>query len=441
MLILLLSFSGFPQEKKRSTLSSGQITEVVDSLSKALENYYTFPDKGAKMSAYLKNQFKKGIYQHITDPAKLAYRLETDIRKINYDAHLHINFDPNVNAPKDLSPEERDKVEKEQLQAEKENNFNIRKVEILPGDIGYFRFDGFTPYTEEAKPTLTAALTFLSNTKALIIDLRYNGGGSTINQLASYFFNKRTHLYDQVSTMDKDTVSIYTNSSPTNGAALLMPLYILTSKNTASAAEAFTASMKSLKRAIVIGDTTLGASHFTGFFPIGHGFIAMIPIARPVNTATFKDWEGIGVVPNISVPAATALQKAREVIYQAFLNNAKTERQKRIIQWSINELKGEDNFIISDTTILNTYVGTYVGGINFYVEKGKLLCKNPERGGTDIFKLKAISDHVFLLDENAQVEFLKNAGGTYSVINLLFKDGNVIQKSRELKNKVEHLEK
>lgn len=382
------------------------------------------------MSTYLKDQFKKGIYQHITDPAKLAYRLETDIRKINYDAHLHINFDPNVNAPKDLSPEERDKALKEQLQAEKENNFNIRKVEVLPGDIGYFRFDGFTLYTEEAKPTLTAALTFLSNTKALIIDLRYNGGGSTINQLASYFFNKRTHLYDQVSTMDKDTVSMYTNSSSTNGSALLMPLYILTSKNTASAAEAFTASMKSLKRAIVIGDTTLGASHFTGFFPISHGFIAMIPIARPVNTATFKDWEGIGVVPNISVPAATALQKAQEAIYDNLLSKAKTERERRAITWGINVLKVEDSLANPTATILSNYTGTYTGGIHFYIENGNLLCKNPERGGTDIFKLKAVSDHVFLLDENAQVEFVKDATGNYSAINMLWKDGNITQKTK-----------
>jgi retinol-binding protein 3 len=256
----------FSQEKTSTFLNDRQISVLVDSLSKSLKTYYTYPDKATNMAEYLKAQLKRGAYKKYKDPTALAYQLESDVRHIYHDAHMHIVFEPGLRPPKELSLVERKDAYKEQLAAEKENNFNLKKVEILPGNIGYFRFDGFTGFIEEAKSTVTAALTFLLNTKALIIDLRFNGGGSTINQFPSYFFKQKTHLYDQVSTINKDTLVLYTDPSSTNSLALLMPIYILTSKNTASAAEAFASSMQALNRAVIIGDTTQGASHVTGFF-------------------------------------------------------------------------------------------------------------------------------------------------------------------------------
>jgi hypothetical protein len=57
----------------------------------------------------------------------------------------------------------------------------------------------------------------------------------------------------------------------------------------------------------------------TGFFDLKGGFIAKIPLARPISTSTFKDWEGVGAIPDMPVQASKALQKAREVIYEDLL--------------------------------------------------------------------------------------------------------------------------
>jgi hypothetical protein len=346
---------------------------------------------------------------------------------------MHIVYEPGMRPPAALSPEELSKAKKEQLNVEKDNNFDLQKVEVLPGNIGYFLFNGFTPNVEEVKATVSGALTFLSNTKALIIDLRSNKGGSTANRFSSYFFKEKTHLYDQINTFSKDTISLYTDPMAANQLTLLMPMYILTSKNTASAAEAFTASMQALKRATVIGDTTLGASHATGFFPMSKGFIAMIPFARPISTSTFKDWEGTGVIPNLPVPVSQALQRAQEVIYTDLQSKATSDKDKRFFQWAINVLKANEGIPGPNVEVLSRYSGTYAGRIRFYVEKGNLLCKNPERGGNDTFILKAVSENTFLLDENAQVEFVKDQTGNYSGINLLWKDGNITRKNKETK--------
>lgn len=431
LLSFFLVFKGYGQVKSNKVLTDKQISNLIDSVSASLKKHYIFPDKADAMVKYLRTRLQKGTYKKLSDPEQLAQQIGADIRGIYYDAHLHVVYEPGMRAPKSLGQEELAKARKEELEAEKENNFNLQKVEVLPGNVGYFIFNGFSSQATAAQPTWNAALTFLSNTKALMIDLRYNGGGSTIEQLASYFFKDKTHLFDNVSTFSKDTLSFYTNPSNTRGLWLSMPVYIITSRNTASAAEAFAASMQALKRATVVGDTTLGASHSTGFFPLGDGFIAKIPFSRPVSTASFKDWERIGVIPDVSIAEGKGLAGVQEVIYKDLMQKAGSDKEKKVLQWAMNDLKAKEGLPNPSGDLLNKYTGTYLGGINFFVENGALRCKNPERGGNGVFNLKPVSDHVFVLDENVQVEFLKDLAGNYSSMNMLWKNGSLIHKKKE----------
>ncbi len=61
------------------------------------------------------------------------------------------------------------------LARSREDNFSFREIKILPGNIGYIKFHGFSGLENEARPTITAAFRFLPNTQALIIDLRSSG--------------------------------------------------------------------------------------------------------------------------------------------------------------------------------------------------------------------------------------------------------------------------
>lgn len=430
-LTLSIIHVGFAQEKPKKALTKAEIVSLVDSLAINLTRYYIYPDVALLMTKKLNAQLNNGTYGAISEPTKLAKTIESDIRNVHYDSHLHVNFEPDLIAPKLMDTEERNNAIKEQLTAEVDNNFNLKKVEVLPANVGYLLLNGFTGHTEEVRPILNAALTFLSGTKALIIDLRFNGGGSTANRLESYFFKEKTHLSDHINRFAKDTISFYADATTTNGPVLLMPIYILTSKNTFSAAEAFSASMQSLKRAVIIGDTTGGGSHQTGFFDLKNGFNARIPFARPVSTATFKDWEGKGVIPDIPVKAANALQKAQEVIYKDLIVKAKSDKEKMRINWAINALMAEQYNPNLNTSLYSKYAGTYVGGLKFYVENNRLMCKNPERGGTDVFTLTAAYDDVFLLDENVQIQFVKDDKNNYSSLKMLWKDGHVTKKARE----------
>ena len=419
-----------PQDSKQSTHLD--IKNLIDSLTNSINKHYIFPEKGLQINQYLKEQHKKGMYEVIKDPNELAYRLLADVRKVNHDSHFGIFYQPKELRPKG-SLNDREEDIKQQMAFERESNFKFKKLEILPGNVGYLQFDGFTGDIAGAKPTLTAAMMFLKNSKAIIIDLRYNGGGrpEMVNQVESYFFKEKVHMVDMVSTFSKDTMSLYTDPTSTDGLLLTMPMYILTSKNTFSGAEDFSYAMQTLKRATVIGETTGGGAHPAIPFSIGQGFSARIPFARPINPITLKNWEGVGVIPNISIPATEAMVKAQEIIYQDLLTKAKTEKEKRTVQWAINDLTAKTNPSALNIRKSDEFTGTFNGGINFYVESGSLLCKNPERGGTDIFKLQPVTENVFLLDENVQVEFVKDSKGEYSSIKMLWVDGNVTEKQRE----------
>ena len=88
------------------------------------------------------------------------------------------------------------------------------------------------------------------------------------------------------------------------------PVYVLTSRRTFSAAEEFSYDLKSLKRAILIGETTGGGAHTVAPHRLNDHFYIMVPFGRFVNAITRSDWEGTGVEPDIKVAAADALDEA-----------------------------------------------------------------------------------------------------------------------------------
>ena len=93
-----------------------------------------------------------------------------------------------------------------------------------------------------------------------------------------------------------------------------VPVYVLTSSYTFSAAEEFTYNLKNLKRATIIGETTGGGAHPGGPMLITDGFIVNVPQGRAINPITKTNWEGTGVKPNIETTADAALDKALELI-------------------------------------------------------------------------------------------------------------------------------
>lgn len=96
-------------------------------------------------------------------------------------------------------------------------------------------------------------------------------------------------------------------------APKIEPVYVLTSARTFSGAEAFAYDLQATKRATIIGEVTGGGAHPTGPVRLDEHLVLMVPSSRPINAVTRADWEGIGVKPDVMVPGAQALDKAKEL--------------------------------------------------------------------------------------------------------------------------------
>ena len=108
-------------------------------------------------------------------------------------------------------------------------------------------------------------------------------------------------------------------------------VYVLTSKATFSAAEGLAFALKNLKRATIVGETTRGGAHPARVKRIDAHYALMVPVSTVRDAVTGKDWEGVGVAPDLPVPAAEALIRAQIVILNKLLEkNPKAANQDEI---------------------------------------------------------------------------------------------------------------
>src|SRR5262245_27293962 len=148
---------------------------VIDGVLEKVEANYVFPDVGKKMAEAVRARQAKKEYDSITDGKELAETLTKHLREVSKDLHLGVRFFSEP-VPMDTgrpSPEEM-KKRQEQLAL---RNYGFKKVERLGGGgVGLLELEGFMR-AEDIGETAAAAMTFLANSEAVIVDLRRNGGG------------------------------------------------------------------------------------------------------------------------------------------------------------------------------------------------------------------------------------------------------------------------
>jgi hypothetical protein len=422
------------------SMNPKEIKLLIDSLSNALNRWYIYPDKATLMVNNIKKNYKNGTYNKIKNKLELAMQLHKDVQQAQQDGHLRIDYDPPFakELENPLSKAEQKQEREAQLTMAHEGNFAFIKTEILSGNIGYVRWDGFMEFVEEAKPTVDAAFKFVSNCKALIIDMRYNGGGSPdmVLYTQSYFFEQKTRMNDIING-NNDTLKGWTEPTITN-FKLNMPVYILTDKRTFSGAEDFTYGLQQAKRAVVVGDTTGGGAHPTGPCSIGQGFVLTIPTQRSFNIVTKTDWEGTGVRPNVAVPAEQALTKAQALVLNSLLLKVKDGKERDELQWNLTSIENKaqltkqietDSIKIAKETLLK-YSGDYIPLDHnphlqplFIIVKGDCLFRHSIMFG-DI-RLVPITNKKFIYNDETgrTIEFVLDNKGEASTITLSRQDG------------------
>jgi retinol-binding protein 3 len=286
---------------------------VIDSVIAKLEQSYVFPEVAKKMGDALRVRAKRGEYNAVTNGLSFASLLTQHLRDVSHDRHLGVDFSaarfPVMQAAPDPDQQARMRQRMESM------NCGFVRAEQLAGNVGYLKFNFFAD-PDICGPTASAAMNFLANVDALIIDLRDNGGGAPkmVAYVSSYLFSQRTHLNDLWTRRTNATDEYWTSDVPGKRFGGDKPVYVLTSRRTFSGAEEFSYNLKNLKRATLVGETTGGGAHPVNGQRIDDHFIIGVPFARAINPISKTNWEGTGVEPDVKVPASDALTTAQKLI-------------------------------------------------------------------------------------------------------------------------------
>lgn len=288
----------------------------IELLCSQLASYYVFPDTANEIANVLGTRLAQGAYADAADDEEFAARVTKDLQSVNGDKHLRLLY-----SEKEV-PETGQETAWDPLAYQKEaelDAFGIRKIERLEGNIGLLELS-LLHDANVATPAITAAMNLLAHTDALIIDLRKNGGGDphTVALICTYLFDEPVHLNDIYNRPDDTTQQFWTLPhvpGPKFGGQ--KPVYVLTSGRTFSGAEELSYNLQQNKRATLIGETTKGGAHPGERYRVGPHLKSSIPNGRAINPISGTNWEGVGVVPHIEVPA----DEAFEVAYQKATSN------------------------------------------------------------------------------------------------------------------------
>ena len=189
------------------------------------------------------------------------------------------------------------------------------KLQMLDGDVAYFAHHTFT---SNAPDEVGVALDNLlaQNPKAIIWDMRSNGGGSmeAAESILSYFIEDGLLF-----TAELKGGQVREFVSNGDGRAADIPLVVLVGEHTFSAAETSAASIQDRERGTLIGETTFGKGTIQNTAPLVGGSALQYTIAKWLSP-NGAWYDGIGVSPDIEVtddpatPEDEVLQAALEYL-------------------------------------------------------------------------------------------------------------------------------
>lgn len=354
---------------------------VADSIAKVLEGRYADSAVAVRLAAHLRARLAAGAYDSQTMPADLGVAIIRDLQSVIADKHLRISYEPEREYT--LAPASGpagapaggavrwNRIDGRDSATIARTNFAFDAVERLPGNVGYLRLSQFVPL-DYSRETAIAAMAFLANSDAVIIDLRDNVGGSPelVELILSYFFDPEpvTLLttygrFAQITTERRTLREIPGRRMPR------AELYVLTSGNSASSAEMFAYAVQQTRRGTVVGETTAGAGNGGAKLSVGFGLALFVPQFQVIDGPGF---ERTGVSPDVAIPREEALAMAHRMALERLAAAEAEPRVKAERAWALELLRAQQQPVAVDASELTRYAGTY-GTRTMHVEGGHLV--------------------------------------------------------------------
>ncbi|MGW3635918.1 S41 family peptidase [Streptomyces sp. NPDC005122] len=285
-------------------------TEILDRALTRITAGYVFPERAVEVDAAIRRRLAGGEYEGLSGPA-LCDVATAHLQEACPDKHLRLLWQ---DEPQSLEPADEDEGRAAFLELLRAENQGIRRFEHLEGNVGYLDVRLIADAGQGAR-AIAAAMELVAHTAALVLDLRECRGGSPEGAAmwCSYFFpDDQVHLNDMYDRTTDSTRQYWTTSHLPAPRYLDRQVYVLTSSTTFSGGEDVAYTLQAHERAMLVGESTRGGAHPTARYPVTSHITVTVPIGRTISTVTGTNWEGVGVTPDLAVPADQALEAARK---------------------------------------------------------------------------------------------------------------------------------
>jgi hypothetical protein len=418
--LLLITVVSFSQEETSGArpVDAAKRSAIIEAVVQKLNEFYIDPDVAKQMEEYLRKGLSEGRYDRFTQLNPFVRQLTDDLYTVSHDHHLGVWPIEMALLTENSSEEDRKRL----TAVARYNNYGFNKVERLPGNIGYLDLS----YFEELQlggDTTVAAMNFLANSDALIIDVRRNGGGSDVLDLVwSYLFKEPVHTMDNYSRISKTTDQRWTMAYVPGPRLDKIPVYVLISRRTASAAEALAYVMKTQGRGTLVGEVSRGAANPIEEFTVPELSICMAVSAYRVSSPiTGTCWEGVGVEPDIKVPPEKALYAAGVEAMKKLLESEAYKEITQARQWALEMYQAELNPVTLRDEDLAGFTGEYGPIYSVAASGGQLTLINKYKMPIALIPLG--NDQFALKEEEGKVNFVRGASGAVSEMVVMYADG------------------
>lgn len=349
-------------------LDAARRAEIVEAIADVYLEQYVHADVAQKLHDHLVTTLEAGGYDDATTLRALVPALSNDVRAVSRDLHLRIlPLRPPDDASRlhdqaydDAHP---DLDAQARLAARAAfDNFGFAAVRVLPGNVGYLEM---TRHEDPAVAGATAvrAMQFLAHCDALVLDLRRDGGGYSemTALLASYLIEEPTKLVEFRTRRDDSRRELWSHYVP--GPRLTrVPVAVLTSADSFSAAEELAYVLQVHRGATVVGEATRGGGNAIDFIDRPNlGVTVKVSISNAIYPKTGADLEGVGVTPDVAVAADRALDAGCAEVLAALFEASKGTDLGYVHAFHLRRARGRVAPAVLDAAGRRAYVGTYAG--------------------------------------------------------------------------------
>ncbi len=205
-----------------------------------------------------------------------------------------------------------------------------------------------------------------------------------------------------------------------------MPLYVLISKSTFSAAEAFSYHLKALKRATIVGESTRGGENPVDIQAIAGEYVISIPAYKIISSILNENprWEGIGIKPDIETESEKALEVAHLEALKLLASKTNDAGRKRKYGWAMEGIAARARAFLVQKSILRSYEGAY-RDYQLSVAGGVLGFR---RGGRARMRMIPMAEDVFMVEDldYLRMKFVREKGRIVG-LELIYNDGRVVR--------------